>query len=105
MDTLLEQVRRTHPPFFHRREVASRPNSPRGRLDHRLLYRNVRHVPVLHGSLLLGRVERRAISQSSLDAERHQRAALAYDQQAVRAKLLRAETEIILLHAERSAPE
>jgi hypothetical protein len=51
-DTLLKQVRRTHPPFFHRREVASRPNSPHGRLDHWLLYRNVRHVPVLHGSLL-----------------------------------------------------
>jgi len=52
-DTLLEQVRRTHPPFFHRREVASRPNSPRGRLDHWLLYRNDGHVPVLHGSLSL----------------------------------------------------
>jgi hypothetical protein len=43
--------------------------------------------------------------ERELDAERRLRAALAYDQQAVRAKLLRAETETILLHAERSAPE
>jgi len=32
--TLLEQVRPTHPPFFHRREVASRPNSSRTCLGH-----------------------------------------------------------------------
>jgi hypothetical protein len=43
--------------------------------------------------------------ERELEDERRLRAALAYDQQAVRAKLLRAETEIILLQAERSAPE
>jgi hypothetical protein len=37
-----------------------------------------------------------------LDAERHRRSALAYDQQALLAKMIRLETEIILLKAETS---
>lgn len=40
--------------------------------------------------------------EEELATERQRRGALAYDQQAVRAKLLRLETEIILLHAEGS---
>ena len=43
----------------------------------------------------------RALEQE-VEAERKQRGALAYDQQALRAKLLRLETEIILLHADGS---
>ena len=39
--------------------------------------------------------------ERELETERRNRAALAYDQQALRAKLLRLETEIILLQAER----
>ena len=46
----------------------------------------------------------RALGQE-LEAERQRRGALAYDQQALRARLLRLETEIILLQAERSHPE
>lgn len=38
--------------------------------------------------------------ERELDTERRQRGALAYDQQALRAKLLRLETELILLKAE-----
>jgi hypothetical protein len=38
------------------------------------------------------------------ETERQRRRALAYDQQALRAKLLRLETEIVLLHAEESRP-
>ena len=41
--------------------------------------------------------------EQDLETERRQRGALAYDQQALRAKLLRMETEIILLQAERSS--
>jgi hypothetical protein len=40
-----------------------------------------------------------------LDAERQRRSALAYDQQALLAKMIRLETEIILLQAERSHPD
>jgi hypothetical protein len=42
--------------------------------------------------------------EEELETERQRRGALAYDQQALRAKLLRLETEIILLHAEGSRP-
>jgi hypothetical protein len=38
--------------------------------------------------------------ERDLDTERRQRGALAYDQQALRAKLLRLETEVILLKPE-----
>ncbi len=40
-----------------------------------------------------------------LDAERQKRSALAYDQQALLAKMIRLETEIILLQAEKSHPD
>ena len=40
-----------------------------------------------------------------LDAERQKRSALAYDQQALLAKMIRLETEIILLQAEQSHPD
>ncbi len=43
--------------------------------------------------------------EQELETERQQRGALAYDQQALRAKLLGLETEIILLHAEGSHSE
>jgi hypothetical protein len=43
--------------------------------------------------------------EQELETERQRRGALAYDQQALRAKLLRLETDIILLHPERSHPE
>lgn len=50
-------------------------------------------------------VQRIRILERELDAERRQRGALAYEQQALSAKLLRLETEIILLQAERSPPD
>jgi hypothetical protein len=40
--------------------------------------------------------------EQDLETERQRRGALAYDQQAMRAKMLRLETDIILLQAERS---
>ena len=40
--------------------------------------------------------------ERELDTERRLRGALAYDQQALRAKLLRLETEIVLLNAQSS---
>jgi len=40
--------------------------------------------------------------EQELDTERQRRGALAYDQQALRAKMLRLETELILREAERS---
>jgi hypothetical protein len=40
-----------------------------------------------------------------METERNQRGALAYDQQALRARLLRLETEIILLQTDASHPE
>jgi len=49
-------------------------------------------------------VQRIRMLETELDTERQRRGALAYDQQALRAKLLRLETEIILLHAEESRP-
>ena len=42
--------------------------------------------------------------ERELDTERQQRGALAYDQQTLLAKVLRLETEIILLQAERTPP-
>jgi hypothetical protein len=48
-------------------------------------------------------VRRIRLLEQDLETERQQRGALAYDQQALRAKLLRMETEIILLQAERSS--
>jgi hypothetical protein len=41
--------------------------------------------------------------EQELETERQRRGAFAYDQQALRAKLLRLETEIILLKAESSS--
>ena len=76
-----------------RRRTRSRGQEPRSaydppqRLDKRDLVLRIRNL------------------ERELEDERRLRAALAYDQQAVRAKLLRAEMEIILLQAERSAPE
>ena len=76
-----------------RRRRADRRRTPRAsydplqRLDKRDLARRIR-----------------ALGQE-LEAERQRRGALAYDQQALRARLLRLETEIILLQAERSHPE
>ena len=50
-------------------------------------------------------VQRIRLVEVELDAERQRRSALAYDQQALLAKMIRLETEIILLHAERSHPD
>jgi hypothetical protein len=75
-----------------RRRRARRRRTPRAaydplqRLDKRDLVRRIRTL------------------EEELETERQHRGALAYDQQALRAKLLRLETEIILLHAERSHP-
>ena len=49
-------------------------------------------------------VQRIRSLEMDLDSERHRRSALAYDQQALLAKMIRLETEIILLQAERSRP-
>jgi len=43
--------------------------------------------------------------ETDLDVERRRRSALAYDQQALLAKMIRLETEIVLLKAERGQPE
>lgn len=43
--------------------------------------------------------------EQQLESEQQSRGALAYDQQAMRARILRLETEIILLQAERSHPD
>jgi hypothetical protein len=59
---------------------------PLQRLDKRDLVRRVRAL------------------EGELDAERRLRGALAYDQQVLRARLLRLETEIILLRTEGSPP-
>ena len=77
-------------------------NKPRGR--QRPARRSSRRVPRssydplqrLGKRDLIRRVER------ELEAERQRTWALAYDQQALRAKILNLETEIILLHVERS---
>jgi hypothetical protein len=44
-------------------------------------------------------------AEVELDTERQRRSALAYDQQALLAKVIRLETEIILLQAERNHPD
>ena len=50
-------------------------------------------------------VQRIRTLEQELETERQRRGALAYDQQALRAKLLRLETEIILRQAEEAHPE
>jgi hypothetical protein len=50
-------------------------------------------------------VQRIRAVESELDAERQRRSVLAYDQQALLAKVIRLETEIILLRAETSRPD
>jgi hypothetical protein len=49
-------------------------------------------------------VQRIRALEHALDAERRQRGALAYDQQALRARMLRLETELVLMDAEHSHP-
>jgi hypothetical protein len=49
-------------------------------------------------------VRRIRAMEGELDAEQRRRGALAYDQQALRARILRLETEIILLRAEGPPP-
>jgi hypothetical protein len=60
---------------------------PLQRLDKKELVQRIRSVEV------------------ELDAEHRRRGALAYDQQALLAKMIRLETEIILLQAEKSHPD
>ena len=73
-----------------RRRRADRRRTPRAaydplqRLDKRDLVRRIRAL------------------EQELETERQLRAALAYDQQALRARLLRLETEIVLLQVEQS---
>src|SRR5712691_2245647 len=50
-------------------------------------------------------VQRIRSAEADLDAERQRRSALAYDQQALLAKMIRLETEIILLQADKSHPD
>jgi len=50
-------------------------------------------------------VQRIRAVESELDTERHRRSVLAYDQQALLAKMIRLETEVILLRAETSQPD
>ena len=50
-------------------------------------------------------VQRIRSVEVELENERQKRSALAYDQQALLAKMIRLETDIILLQAERSHPE
>ena len=50
-------------------------------------------------------VQRIRSVEVELDAERQKRSSLAYDQQALLAKMIRLETEIILLQAEKSHPD
>jgi hypothetical protein len=76
-----------------RRERAGRLRTPRAsydplqRLEKRDLVRRIRAL------------------EQELETERQRRGALAYDQQALRARLVRLETEIILLQAEGSHPQ
>lgn len=70
-----------------RRHEARSSYDPLQRLDKRDLVLRIRNL------------------ERELDAERRLRAAGAYDQQALRAKLLRLETEIILLQTEGSSPQ
>jgi hypothetical protein len=50
-------------------------------------------------------VQRIRAVETELAEERQRRSALAYDQQALLAKTIRLETEIILLRAETSRPD
>ncbi len=50
-------------------------------------------------------VQRIRSVEAELDAERRRRSALAYDQQGLLAKMIRLETELILLQAEKSHPK
>jgi hypothetical protein len=50
-------------------------------------------------------VQRIRAVERELDAERQRRSALAYDQQALLAKLIRLETDIILLQSEKGHPD
>jgi hypothetical protein len=67
-----------------RRRTPRASYDPLQRLDKRDLIRRIRTL------------------EEDLETERQRRGALAYDQQALRARLLRLETELILLHAEGS---
>jgi hypothetical protein len=74
----------------HRRASRRTPHAsydPLQRLDKRDLVRRIRAL------------------EQELETERQRRGALAYDQQALRARLLRLETEIILLQTAGSHPE
>lgn len=80
-------------------------NKPRGR--QRPARRSSRRVPRSSYDPLqrLGKrdlIRRVRAVERELEAERQRTWALAYDQQALRAKILNLETEIILLHVERS---
>jgi hypothetical protein len=70
-----------------RRRTPRSAYDPLQRLDKKVLIQRIRSV------------------EMDLDAERQKRAALAYDQQALLAKMIRLETEIVLLKAERPQPE
>jgi hypothetical protein len=70
-----------------RRRAPRASYDPLQRLDKRDLVRRIRTL------------------EQDLETERQRRGALAYDQQALRAKLLRLETEIILRRAEEARPE
>ncbi len=50
-------------------------------------------------------VQRVRAVESELEAERQRRSALAYDQQALLAKMIRLETEIVVLQVEKSHPD
>ena len=50
-------------------------------------------------------VQRIRSAEAELETERRRRSALAYDQQALLAKMIRLETEIILLRAANSSPD
>jgi hypothetical protein len=69
------------------RRTPHAPYDPLQRLDKRDLVRRIRTL------------------EQDLETERQRRGALAYDQQALRAKLLRLETEIILRQADEAHPE
>jgi hypothetical protein len=87
----VQAVADKQPRSRRRRRVRGRtPRSsydPLQRLDKKELVRRIRSI------------------QAELDAERQRRSALAYDQQALLAKMIRLETEIILLQAVRSQPK
>jgi hypothetical protein len=91
-DAFSEQVVADEQPRPRRRRHSRRrtPRSaydPLQRLDKKVLIQRIRSV------------------EAELETEREKRTALAYDQQALLAKMIRLETEIVLLQAERSQPE